>query len=89
MGSHHNLFGDPNEAYVMIDGPDQFRVTHSVSASSIEDMIQFAHYTSQDLSRSYDGLLAKAVSEGQLKEDEARDLSNEYRQGAKASTYLE
>ncbi|MEZ6136882.1 MAG: biosynthetic arginine decarboxylase [Pirellulaceae bacterium] len=44
MGSHHNLFGHPNEAHIAIDAEGRFHVTKIVPGSRIDDMMQFARY---------------------------------------------
>lgn len=89
MGSHHNLFGDPNEAHVHIEGPGKFRVAREVPASSIEDMIRFAHYAVPELVQAYHSLLEHRIVDGSISSEDAKQLEEIYQRGSKASTYLE
>ncbi len=89
MGSHHNLFGHPNEAHITIDSQGRFHVTKIVAGSRIDDMMQFARYDIAHLSETYRRQLAVQVAEGKLTQEAADGLLQEYEDVASHSTYLE
>ena len=89
MGSHHNLFGHPNEAHIAIDSDGRFHVTKIVPGSRIEDMMVFARYDIAQLSESYKRQLSAQVIAGGLSQADADALLQEYEQVAGRSTYLE
>lgn len=89
MGSHHNLFGHPNEAHIAIDSEGRFHVTKIVAGSTINDMMQFARYEHAQLSESYRRQLTTQVTEGKLTKEAADGLLQEFEAVAGQSTYLE
>jgi len=89
MGSHHNLFGHPNEAHIAIDSEGRFHVTKIVAGSTINDMMQFARYEHAQLSESYRRQLTSQVTEGKLTKEAADGLLQEFEAVAGQSTYLE
>ena len=89
MGSHHNLFGNPNEAQVVIDNDGRYHVTKLVQGSRISDMLIFARYDKSQLLESYRKQLAARVESGALSRVTAEQLAAEYEAGAGKGTYLE
>ena len=89
MGSHHNLFGNPNEAQVVIDNSGRYHVTKLVPGSRINDMLQFARYDKAQLLESYRKQLAVRVEAGSLSKEVADQLAADYEAGAAKGTYLE
>ena len=89
MGSHHNLFGNPNEAQVVIDNDGRYHVTKLVQGSRISDMLIFARYDKSQLLESYRKQLAARVESGALSRETAEQLAAEYEAGAGTGTYLE
>lgn len=89
MGSHHNLFGNPNEAQVVIDNDGRYHVTKLVTGSRINDMLQFARYDKGQLLEAYRKQLAARVEAGALTKEVAEQLAAEYEAGANKGTYLE
>jgi arginine decarboxylase len=89
MGSHHNLFGNPNEAQVVIDNDGRYHVTKLIAGSRISDMIQFARYEKTQLVESFRKQLQARVESGHLTQDELQQLVATYEAGAARGTYLE
>lgn len=89
MGSHHNLFGHPNEAHIVIDNDGRYHITKIIPGSRIDDMMQFARYDCAQLSESYKRQLKAQVDNGSLSQESAYELLQEYEQVAGRSTYLE
>lgn len=89
MGSHHNLFGHPNEAHIVIESDGRFHVTRIVQGSCINEMMQFAHYDTAQLAESYKKQLSARVQTGKLTQQEADELLAQYKSVANKSTYLD
>lgn len=89
MGSHHNLFGHPNEAHIIIESDGRFHVTRIVQGSCINEMMQFAHYDSAQLAESYRKQLSSQVQIGKLTQEQADHLLAQYKAVASKSTYLD
>ena len=88
MGSHHNLFGNPNEAQVVIDNDGRYHVTKIIPGSRINDMLQFARYDQPQLLESYRKQLRTQVEAGIITKEVAEELANEFDAGAQRGTYL-
>jgi arginine decarboxylase len=89
MGNHHNLFGIPNEAQVIVDDHQEFRVTRVVEGSTIRDMVIFARYEPECLVAQFRDALEGQIAAGNLDPSTAKRLVDEYELAAKWSTYLE
>lgn len=89
MGNHHNLFGHPNEAHVVIDSAGHYTITRVIQGSRIRDMISFARYDPTQLVDSYRQQVTLRVRAGILDQDTADDLVDQYAAGAMCGTYLE
>lgn len=88
MGSYHNLFGNPNEAHIIIDDNGRFHVQKIVAGSSINDMMQFARYDQAQLIAGYKKQVTNRLANKQISEEKADQLVQEYEQFASHSTYL-
>ena len=44
LGMRHNLFGSPNEAHIVVNDDEDFRIQHIVPADTVEDMLRTVHY---------------------------------------------
>ncbi len=89
MGSYHNLFGQTNEAQVVIDNDGRFHVTKIVPGSSVADMLQFARYDPGQLQERFARRLSAKVEAGTLSPDAAARLTSEFAAAATQQTYLE
>jgi arginine decarboxylase len=89
MGSYHNLFGQTNEAQVVIDDDGRFHVTKIVPGSRVADMLSFAHYEPAQLQEKFAKRLSSRVETGALDRALADRLSAEYAAAAGQQTYLE
>ena len=49
LGMRHNLFGAPNEAHVIVDEDEDFKVQHIVQADTIDHMLRSVHYDPSQL----------------------------------------
>ncbi len=88
MGSHHNLFGIPDEALITI-GESDFKVEQTIRGSKIEDMVRFAHYESDELIAAFKAKIEAQRDAGELSAERAQELVSQYADGSKLRTYLE
>jgi arginine decarboxylase len=88
MGSYHNLFGQTNEAQIVIDNDGRFHVTKIVAGSTVADMLEFARYAPAQLHERFERQLAARVGAGTLPADVAARLKAEYLAAASQQTYL-
>ncbi len=88
MGSHHNLFGIPDEALVEID-ESGFHIRQAIRGSKIQDMIEFARYDAAHLSDQFSSRLEQQIALKKLERSTADKLLNEFRSASNARTYLE
>jgi arginine decarboxylase len=89
MGSYHNLFGLPNEAQIHIESDGRFHVTKIVPGSRIKDMVTFARYDIDGLRDGFVKRLRGLVESGQLDEQAAAKLTEQYESAATWTTYLD
>src|SRR5262249_60776122 len=86
MGSYHNLFGQPNEAQVVIDNDGRFHVTKIIPGSSVADMLQFARYDPAQLQERFARRLAAKAEAGTLAREDAARLASEFAAAASQQT---
>lgn len=89
MGSYHNLFGQTNEAQVVIDSDGRFHITKIVPGSRVADMLVFAKYDPVRLHECFARQLAAQADAGAIPRDLAARLAAEYASAANQQTYLE
>ena len=83
LGMRHNLFGKPNEAHVVVNEDEDFRIQQVIPADTIEEMLRTVHY---DLDR----LLEAPMRKGKKgTEDAAEALRALLAAERKSHTYLE
>lgn len=88
MGSYHNLFGQTNEAQVVIDADGKFHVTKIIQGSRIGDMLTFARYDQVRLKDQLRERLQSQVSAGKVTQETADQLVGDYVLAAESQTYL-
>ncbi len=86
MGSHHNLFGIPDEALVEID-KDGFHVRAAIRGSEIQDMVSFARYDVDVLASQFEKQLNEKARTGSNLD--VSSLLSEYKKFALGRTYLD
>jgi arginine decarboxylase len=89
MGSYHNLFGQPNEAQVVMDEGGGFHVTKVVPGSRVGDMLAFARYDPAALQQNFRKMLQGRVEDGGLTGKAAAELARQYEADVERYTYLE
>ncbi len=49
LGMRHNLFGTPNEAHIIVNEDEDFRIQQIVPAQTIDDVLRSVHYNPDEL----------------------------------------
>jgi|ERR1700733_8926331 arginine decarboxylase len=89
MGSFHNLFGLPDEAHVVIGQDGRYHIKKIVHGSRISDMINYARYDKNVAWENFRRLAQARVVGGQMLEEEANTLVEQYENSINRYTYLE
>jgi arginine decarboxylase len=89
MGSYHNLFGQPNEAHVIIGDEGRYHIKKIVQGSHVNDMVGFARYDQKTAWESFRRMAAARVAAGSLSEEDSNALVDQYENNASRYTYLE
>ncbi|UCF68271.1 MAG: biosynthetic arginine decarboxylase [Acidobacteriota bacterium] len=88
MGDMHNLFGAPDDVYVIVDEDATVRVTRIERGDTSGDVLRVFGYLSEELAARVRHRLDARVVEGVLTEAAARKLLEEYRALFDEGTYL-
>lgn len=88
MGSHHNLFGVPDAASIVLTA-DGYEIESVQHGSRIVDMVNFAGYDVHDLSQAFSDRIQRRVADGSLPAATASQLVAQYEAAASWRTYLE
>ena len=89
MGSHHNLFGLPNEAQIFMESDGRFHVSKIVPGSRIRDMVAFARYEVAHLQKAYGKRIKSSIESGSCSPELGDALIQQYLDAAEWTTYLE
>jgi arginine decarboxylase len=89
MGSFHNLFGQPNEAHVIIDTEGRYHIKKIVQGSRIGDMLNFARYDKGQALENFQRMTKGRINAGSMTQDEADELIHQYEADINRYTYLE
>ncbi|HKX31975.1 MAG TPA: biosynthetic arginine decarboxylase [Blastocatellia bacterium] len=89
MGNFHNLFGTTNEAHVIIDGEGEYHISRIIPGSQVGDMLSFARYDKDFLQEGFRTLLNRQIKKGNLTEEQATRLIEEYESHYTSYTYLD
>jgi len=89
MGSYHNLFGQTNEAQVVIDADGRFHITKIIPGSKVSEMLTFARFDPAQLQERFGRQLQGRVEAGALSRADADKALAEYTAAAGMQTYLE
>lgn len=87
MGNLHNLFGDTNVVHIKTT-PTGYRVDSVVRGDTIEEVLGYVQYDSQDLLEIMRRRTESALQEGSITLEEARKLLQNYASTLHSYTYL-
>src|SRR5215813_10282164 len=89
MGSFHNLFGQTNEAHIVIDTEGRYHIKKIVQGSRIGDMLTIARYDKTQAWDSVQRMINARVTGGLMSEEDAGALMKQYESDINRYTYLE
>jgi arginine decarboxylase len=89
MGSFHNLFGQPNEAHIVIDVDGRYHIKKTVQGNRVGDMIAYARYDKHQVFESFQRMTRARVASGQITQEVADGLVKQYESDINRYTYLE
>jgi arginine decarboxylase len=89
MGSYHNLFGQTNEAHVIIDTDGRYHIKKIVQGSRVGDMMVYARYDKNQAWDNFARMTRARVAGGLMTEEEADELIKQYQGDIGRYTYLE
>lgn len=88
MGSNHNLFGQPNEAHVVVERDGAYHIKRTIPGSTIANMLDFARYDSTAVRDRFHGMVDARVKSGDMTQKVGAALKERYDAHIKGSTYL-
>jgi arginine decarboxylase len=89
MGNYHNLFGQPNEAHVIIDTEGRYHIKKLIQGSRVGDMLSYARYDKNQAWENFQRMATTRVINGQMTAEEAETLQKDYENDISRYTYLE
>lgn len=89
MGSNHNLFGQTNEAHIIIDKDGRYHIKKIVQGSRIGDMINYARYDKNQAWENFQRMTKVRIASGLLTQEDADALVKQYESDINRYTYLE
>ncbi len=89
LGDMHNLFGDTNAVHVRLEPEGGYRIEHVVKGDTIEEVLNFVQYSSEELTNRLRLSVESAVRAGEISFEEAGRFIEKYERGLKGYTYLE
>ena len=84
----HNLFGDTNAVHVSIAGDGRYFVDHVVHGDTVEEVLHYVQYSTEELVARLRRTVEDAVRENRLTFGESAEFLASYDRGLKGYTYL-
>jgi len=88
LGDMHNLFGDTNAVHVSIAGDGRYFVDHVVHGDTVEEVLHYVQYSTEELVARLRRTVEDAVRENRLTFGESAEFLASYDRGLKGYTYL-
>lgn len=89
LGDLHNLFGDTNTVHVSSDGEGGYTIDHVVPGDTVTDVLRYVGYERRALIARIRRASERALAQGRMSREQARELVTHYQNSLGASTYLE
>lgn len=89
LGDMHNLFGDTNAVHVSIADDGQYFVDHVVTGDTIQEVLHYVQFSTDDLLDRLRRAAERAVRRKQLTFHESAELLRRCENGLKGYTYLQ
>ena len=87
MGNLHNLFGDTNAVHIRMT-PKGYQIEHVVKGDTIEEVLGYVQYDTEDLVESMRRCTEQALQDKQITIEESQKLLRNYERSLSSYTYL-
>ena len=87
LGDMHNLFGDTNAVHVTVKDDGQYFVDHVVDGDTIEEVLHYVQFSTEDLVARLRGNIERALRDGRINFRESAQILRSYEQGLQGYTY--
>jgi arginine decarboxylase len=87
LGDLHNLFGDPHAVHIALDGED-WSINEIVKGDTVSEVLSYVQFNPPQLEKTLERECEKAVKNKLMSVRESRILTEFYRNGHSAYTYL-
>ncbi len=87
LGDMHNLFGDTNAVHVRLTETG-YSVQHAIKGDSISEVLKYVGYDPDQMIEAVRRQAEKAVTGGQLTNEQVRTLMRHYEDSLRSYTYL-
>jgi arginine decarboxylase len=89
LGDFHNLFGRVHEAYILIGEDGTPHIDKVVEGDNVEEVLWLVNWEMGELDKHMKESLARKVAKGELDEERAAEIHEEFRVALDGYTYLE
>jgi arginine decarboxylase len=87
LGDMHNLFGDTNAVHVRLT-ESGYQVRHVIKGDSVSEVLRYVGYDPDSMVEAVRRQAERAVSSGQLTNEQMRTLMQHYEDSLRSYTYL-
>ncbi len=88
LGGLHNLFGDTNAVHIDIDENGDWEFSQEVEGDTVNEVLSYVQYQSQELIEALRISIEKALKEGRLSNEDSAKLKKRYKEALESYTYL-
>ncbi|MEM7453937.1 MAG: biosynthetic arginine decarboxylase [Planctomycetota bacterium] len=89
LGDLHNLFGDTHVVSVRIDDDGQIEFVRELQGDSIENVLSYVEYQTQDLYQKFHSNAERAVRDGRITVAQRQQMIKMFRDSLSGYTYFE
>ncbi len=88
LGGLHNLFGDTNAVHIDVDEDGNWEFKHEIEGDTINEVLGYVQYNSQELIEMLRVSIEKALKKGQLTNEDSAKLKKRFKEALESYTYL-
>jgi len=89
LGDLHNLFGDTNAVHVSLDENGETELYAFIKGDTVREVLHYVQYSADELLASMRKDVERAVRNGKISLEDARQLLHFYETGLEGYTYME
>lgn len=88
LGGLHNLFGDTNAVHAELAEDGRFELSRLVEGDTIEEVLHYVQYNTENLMRQLHELLELALKSGRIVPTESAQIKKMFKRSLESYTYL-